>query len=128
MWQVFCLKFYILQFGIFVIFLSSFCTDIPLLPSISSLNAVDDDEPGSLFTVHWLNNKELQFTLAMEVFLEQLRGSLEQRNDCSVEGTEKCLVSTSINSERAFNNFWYFLSNIRFRHVVMFWFVLIFRD
>ncbi|XP_017267791.1 dmX-like protein 1 isoform X2 [Kryptolebias marmoratus] len=63
-------------------------TDIPLLPSISSLNAVDDDEPGGLFTVHWLNNKELQFTLAMEVFLEQLRGSLEQRNECTNEELE----------------------------------------
>nr|XP_054587570.1 dmX-like protein 1 isoform X2 [Nothobranchius furzeri] len=60
-------------------------TDIPLLPSISSLNSVDDDEPGGPFTVHWLNNKELQYTLAMEVFLEQLRGSLEQRKEFSTE-------------------------------------------
>uniref|UniRef100_A0A8C4NXN1 Dmx like 1 n=1 Tax=Dicentrarchus labrax TaxID=13489 RepID=A0A8C4NXN1_DICLA len=60
-------------------------TDIPLLPSISSLSGVDDEEPGGLFTVHWLNNKELHFTLAMEVFLQQLRGSLEQQNDCSQE-------------------------------------------
>uniref|UniRef100_A0A8C7ZS02 Dmx like 1 n=1 Tax=Oryzias sinensis TaxID=183150 RepID=A0A8C7ZS02_9TELE len=48
-------------------------TDIPLLPSISSLGAVNDEEPGGLFTVHWLNNKELHFTLSMEVFLQQLR-------------------------------------------------------
>uniref|UniRef100_A0A8D0D7S2 Dmx like 1 n=1 Tax=Sander lucioperca TaxID=283035 RepID=A0A8D0D7S2_SANLU len=61
-------------------------TDIPLLPSISSLSAVDDEEPGGPFTVHWLNNKELNFTLAMEVFLQQLRGSLEQGNECSNEG------------------------------------------
>uniref|UniRef100_A0A3P8TQ48 Dmx like 1 n=1 Tax=Amphiprion percula TaxID=161767 RepID=A0A3P8TQ48_AMPPE len=60
-------------------------TDIPLLPSISSLNAMDDEEPGGPFTVHWLNNKELNFTLAMEVFLQQLRGSLEQQNECSNE-------------------------------------------
>lgn len=53
---------------------------------------MDDDEPGGLFTVHWLNNKELQFTLAMEVFLEQLRGSLEQRIECSNEGTENCFL------------------------------------
>ncbi|KAM4575859.1 dmX-like protein 1 isoform 2-T2 [Odontesthes bonariensis] len=58
-------------------------TDIPLLPSISSLSAVDDDEPGGPFIVHWLNNKELNFTLAMEVFLQQLRGTLEQQNECS---------------------------------------------
>lgn len=66
-----------------------FITDIPLLPSISSLSAVDDEETGGPFTVHWLNNKELHFTLAMEVFLQQLRGSLEQQNECSQEGTEK---------------------------------------
>ncbi|TDH12947.1 hypothetical protein EPR50_G00052370 [Perca flavescens] len=63
-------------------------TDIPLLPSISSLNAVDDEEPGGPFTVHWLNNKELHFTLAMEVFLQQLRGSLDQGNECSNEEPE----------------------------------------
>ncbi|KAJ8380975.1 hypothetical protein SKAU_G00017530 [Synaphobranchus kaupii] len=54
-------------------------TDIPLLPSISSLSAADDEEPGGPFTVHWLNNKELHLTLAMEVFLQQLRSSLEQQ-------------------------------------------------
>uniref|UniRef100_A0A3Q2DCI4 Dmx like 1 n=1 Tax=Cyprinodon variegatus TaxID=28743 RepID=A0A3Q2DCI4_CYPVA len=64
-------------------------TDIPLLPSISALSAVDDEEPGGLFTVHWLNNKELHFTLAMEVFLQQLGGSLEQRNESPNEGSEK---------------------------------------
>ncbi|KAJ8285262.1 hypothetical protein GJAV_G00024780 [Gymnothorax javanicus] len=53
-------------------------TDIPLLPSISSLCMSDDEEPGGPFTVHWLNNKELHLTLAMEVFLQQLRGGLEQ--------------------------------------------------
>ncbi|KAL7392289.1 hypothetical protein ABVT39_022451 [Epinephelus coioides] len=65
-----------------------FIADIPLLPSISSLSAVDDEEPGGPFTVHWLNNKELHFTLAMEVFLQQLRGSLEQQNECSNEEPE----------------------------------------
>ncbi|KAK6306748.1 hypothetical protein J4Q44_G00236730 [Coregonus suidteri] len=45
-------------------------TDIPLLPSITSLCGGDDEEPGGPFTVHWLNNKELHLTLAMEVFLE----------------------------------------------------------
>uniref|UniRef100_A0A668A5W7 Dmx like 1 n=1 Tax=Myripristis murdjan TaxID=586833 RepID=A0A668A5W7_9TELE len=60
-------------------------TDIPLLPSISSLCGVDDEEPGGPFTVHWLNNKELHLTLAMEVFLQQLRDSLEQQNECSQE-------------------------------------------
>ncbi|KAM9810580.1 dmX-like protein 1 [Neosynchiropus ocellatus] len=63
-------------------------TDIPLLPSISSLNGVDDDEPGGLFTVHFLNNKELHFTLAMEVFLQQLRDNLEQHSEGFHEETE----------------------------------------
>ncbi|XP_056274055.1 dmX-like protein 1 isoform X3 [Pseudoliparis swirei] len=63
-------------------------TDIPLLPSISSLSSVDDEEPGGLFTVHWLNNKELHFTLAMDVFLQQLRGSLEQQDDGANEVPE----------------------------------------
>lgn len=53
--------------------------DIPLLPSISSLSGSDDEEPGP-FNVHWLNNKELHLTLTMEVFLQQLRSSLEQQN------------------------------------------------
>lgn len=65
--------------------------DIPLLPSISSLSCNDDEEPGGLFTVHWLNNKELNFTLAMEVFLQQLQGSLDQQNECSQEGTDSYL-------------------------------------
>uniref|UniRef100_A0A8K9XHV1 Dmx like 1 n=1 Tax=Oncorhynchus mykiss TaxID=8022 RepID=A0A8K9XHV1_ONCMY len=55
-------------------------TDIPLLPSITSLCGGDDEEPGGPFTVHWLNNKELLLTLAMEVFLQQLRGSVEQNH------------------------------------------------
>ncbi|XP_029115252.1 dmX-like protein 1 isoform X2 [Scleropages formosus] len=55
-------------------------TDIPLLPSISSLSTADDDELGGPFTVHWLNNKELHLTLAMEVFLHQLRSTVEQQS------------------------------------------------
>lgn len=53
------------------------CADIPLLPSISSMSG-SDEEPGGTFTVHWLNNKELNLTLNMEVFLQQLRSSVEQ--------------------------------------------------
>uniref|UniRef100_A0A4W5QJI7 Dmx like 1 n=1 Tax=Hucho hucho TaxID=62062 RepID=A0A4W5QJI7_9TELE len=41
----------------------------------SGIKFSDDEEPGGPFTVHWLNNKELLLTLAMEVFLQQLRGS-----------------------------------------------------
>ncbi|KAK2899244.1 hypothetical protein Q8A67_010662 [Cirrhinus molitorella] len=67
-------------------------TDIPLLPSISSMNGSDEEEPGGPFTVHWLNNKELHLTLSMEVFLQQLRSSGEQngpteRYDADEEGS-----------------------------------------
>ncbi|KAJ7994355.1 hypothetical protein DPEC_G00265000 [Dallia pectoralis] len=62
-------------------------TDIPLLPSITSLCGGDEEEPGGPFTVHWLNNKELHLTLAMEVFLQQLRGTVEPGNlECSEDG------------------------------------------
>ncbi|KAG9355007.1 hypothetical protein JZ751_001720 [Albula glossodonta] len=64
-------------------------TDIPLLPSISSLSAADDEEPGGPFTVHWLNNKELHLTLAMEVFLQQLRSSLEQQTPEAAQSDEE---------------------------------------
>ncbi|XP_059910483.1 dmX-like protein 1 isoform X3 [Gadus macrocephalus] len=64
-------------------------TDIPLLPSISSLCGGDDEEPGGPFTVHWLNNKELHLTLAMEVFLQQLRGSLENEAEPTREEPEE---------------------------------------
>ncbi|XP_055025061.2 dmX-like protein 1 isoform X2 [Misgurnus anguillicaudatus] len=52
-------------------------TDIPLLPSISSMSG-SEEEAGSAFTVHWLNNKELNLTLNMEVFLQQIRSSIEE--------------------------------------------------
>ncbi|XP_040852531.1 dmX-like protein 1 isoform X5 [Ochotona curzoniae] len=53
-------------------------TDIPLLPSISSLSLSEHEDKNGPFVVHWLNNKELHFTLSMEVFLQQLRKSFEQ--------------------------------------------------
>lgn len=53
-------------------------TDIPLLPSITSLSLSENEEKRGPFVVHWLNNKELHFTLSMEVFLQQLRKSCEQ--------------------------------------------------
>uniref|UniRef100_A0A8C7SDT5 Dmx like 1 n=1 Tax=Oncorhynchus mykiss TaxID=8022 RepID=A0A8C7SDT5_ONCMY len=68
-------------------------TDIPLLPSITSLCGGDDEEPGGPFTVHWLNNKELLLTLAMEVFLQQLRGSVEQNHS---ENSQEALLSVCL--------------------------------
>nr|XP_033784929.1 dmX-like protein 1 isoform X1 [Geotrypetes seraphini] len=54
-------------------------TDIPLLPSITSLSLDESEEKNGPFVVHWLNNKELHFTLSMEVFLQQFKKSVEQQ-------------------------------------------------
>ncbi|NXO00616.1 DMXL1 protein, partial [Rhinopomastus cyanomelas] len=55
-------------------------TDIPLLPSITSLSLGENEEKSGPFLVHWLNNKELHFTLSMEVFLQQLKKSFEHHS------------------------------------------------
>ncbi|KAM9587068.1 dmX-like protein 1 isoform 5-T5 [Morphnus guianensis] len=55
-------------------------TDIPLLPSITSLSLGENEERSGPFVVHWLNNKELHFTLSMEVFLQQLKKSFEHHS------------------------------------------------
>ncbi|NXJ83807.1 DMXL1 protein, partial [Trogon melanurus] len=55
-------------------------TDIPLLPSITSLSLGENEEKSGPFVVHWLNNKELHFTLSMEVFLQQLKKSFEHHS------------------------------------------------
>lgn len=52
-------------------------TDIPLLPSIMSLSLNENEEDSGPFVVHWLNNKELHFTLSMEVFLQHLKKNFE---------------------------------------------------
>ncbi|KAM9368029.1 dmX-like protein 1 [Phaethornis superciliosus] len=55
-------------------------TDIPLLPSITSLSLGGNEEKSGPFIVHWLNNKELHFTLSMEVFLQTLKKSFEHHS------------------------------------------------
>ncbi|XP_035165202.1 dmX-like protein 1 isoform X6 [Oxyura jamaicensis] len=55
-------------------------TDIPLLPSITSLSLGESEEKSGPFVVHWLNNKELHFTLSMEVFLQQLKKNFEHHS------------------------------------------------
>ncbi|NWH77570.1 DMXL1 protein, partial [Piaya cayana] len=55
-------------------------TDIPLLPSITSLSLGENEEKSGPFVVHWLNNKELHFTLSMEVFLQQLKKRFEHHS------------------------------------------------
>lgn len=63
-----------------VIFFFPFFVDIPLLPSITSLSLGENEETSGPFVVHWLNNKELHFTLSMEVFLQQLKKSFEHHS------------------------------------------------
>ncbi|XP_019410499.1 PREDICTED: dmX-like protein 1 isoform X3 [Crocodylus porosus] len=62
-------------------------TDIPLLPSITSLSLSENEEKSGPFVVHWLNNKELHFSLSMEVFLQQIKKNFEQHS--SETGTEE---------------------------------------
>ncbi|KAM9253350.1 dmX-like protein 1 isoform 1-T1 [Dugong dugon] len=70
-------------------------TDIPLLPSITSLSLNEDEEKSGPFVVHWLNNKELHLTLSMEVFLQQLRKSFEQPScEASVEDCNQADVKS----------------------------------
>lgn len=77
-----------------ILFLLSF-TDIPLLPSITSLSLNENEEKSGPFVVHWLNNKELHFTLSMEVFLQQLRKSFEQpSSEASVEDSNQADVKS----------------------------------
>lgn len=72
-----------------------FFTDIPLLPSITSLSLSENEEKSGPFVVHWLNNKELHFTLSMEVFLQQLRKSLEQSSsEASVEDSNQADIKS----------------------------------
>ncbi|XP_048190248.1 dmX-like protein 1 isoform X2 [Perognathus longimembris pacificus] len=70
-------------------------TDIPLLPSITSLSLSENQEESGPFVVHWLNNKELHFTLSMEVFLQQLRKSFEQpSSEASMEDSNQADVKS----------------------------------
>ncbi|XP_044302611.1 dmX-like protein 1 isoform X3 [Varanus komodoensis] len=65
-------------------------TDIPLLPSIMSLSLNENEEKSGPFVVHWLNNKELHFTLSMEVFLQQLKKNFEHiSSETSTEETNQ---------------------------------------
>lgn len=42
-----------------------------------SLSLNESEEKSGPFVVHWLNNKELHFTLSMEVFLQQFKRNFE---------------------------------------------------
>ncbi|XP_010632202.1 dmX-like protein 1 isoform X1 [Fukomys damarensis] len=70
-------------------------TDIPLLPSITSLSLSENEDESGPFVVHWLNNKELHFTLSMEVFIQQLRKSFEQpSSEASVDDSNQADVKS----------------------------------
>lgn len=69
-------------------------TDIPLLPSITSLSLSENEEKNGPFVVHWLNNKELHFTLSMEVFLQQIRSFEQPSSETSVEDSNQADVKS----------------------------------
>lgn len=52
-------------------------TDIPLVPSISYCN------PKPAFVLHWLDNKEMQFSMRAEALLEELTKYVVGRNICN---------------------------------------------
>ncbi|KAM4809558.1 dmX-like protein 1 [Rhinophrynus dorsalis] len=73
-------------------------TDIPLLPSITSMSLNETEEKSGPFVVHWLNNKELHFSLSMEVFLQQLKKTFEQQSsEASTDETNH----NEVNSDEA---------------------------
>ncbi|XP_029426227.1 dmX-like protein 1 isoform X4 [Nannospalax galili] len=80
-------------------------TDIPLLPSISSLSLSENEEKNGPFVVHWLNNKELHFSLSMEVFLQQLRKSFEQpSSEASAEDSVQADVKSDEEMDDSFDD------------------------
>ncbi|XP_048359644.1 dmX-like protein 1 isoform X1 [Sphaerodactylus townsendi] len=75
-------------------------TDIPLLPSIMSLSINENEETSGPFVVHWLNNKELHFTLSMEVFLQHLKKNFDH---ISSEASTEESNQTDIKSDEEMN-------------------------
>ncbi|KAM4710002.1 dmX-like protein 1 isoform 2-T2 [Discoglossus pictus] len=74
-------------------------TDIPLLPSISSMSLNENEEKSGPFVVHWLNNKELHFSLSMEVFIQQLKKNVEQQS--SEASTDEANLAEGNSDEEA---------------------------
>nr|CAH7714410.1 unnamed protein product [Callosobruchus chinensis] len=62
-------------------------TDIPLVPSISYCN------PRPAFVLHWLDNKEMQFSLQAELFLEEFARPVVDNPD-SEENQEEPLMDS----------------------------------
>ncbi|XP_054243979.1 dmX-like protein 2 isoform X7 [Indicator indicator] len=61
------------------------------IPSVLAGTAFNIDEGNGGFVVHWLNNKEFNFTSSIEVFMQHLRKLSEQqiKHDFDVEVEEK---------------------------------------
>uniref|UniRef100_A0A8C0IWS4 Dmx like 1 n=1 Tax=Chelonoidis abingdonii TaxID=106734 RepID=A0A8C0IWS4_CHEAB len=49
-------------------------------PATGNYDLGENEEKSGPFVVHWLNNKELHFTLSVEVFLQHLKKSFEQHS------------------------------------------------
>uniref|UniRef100_G1K3L5 PRKR-interacting protein 1 homolog n=1 Tax=Xenopus tropicalis TaxID=8364 RepID=G1K3L5_XENTR len=56
------------------------------IPSVLAGTAFNLEEGYGGFVVHWLNNKELHFTLSVELFVQYLKNIVEQQTD---EGDEE---------------------------------------
>ncbi|XP_008941093.1 PREDICTED: dmX-like protein 2 isoform X3 [Merops nubicus] len=60
------------------------------IPSVLAGTAFNIDEGNGGFVVHWLNNKEFNFTSSIEVFMQHLRKiSEQQEQDFDVEAEEE---------------------------------------
>ncbi|XP_074030533.1 rabconnectin-3 alpha isoform X2 [Leptinotarsa decemlineata] len=64
-------------------------TDIPLVPSITYCN------PRPAFVLHWLDNKEMQFSLQAELFLEEFAKPVVDNPD-SEESSEEPLMDSGV--------------------------------
>lgn len=66
-------------------------TDIPLVPALSDTKVGKDPNSGEQkhkFVLHWLNNKEMEFTVQAEKIMEDLLKMALERNDVSDEAFE----------------------------------------
>lgn len=75
-----------------------------------SLSLNENEEKSGPFVVHWLNNKELHFTLSMEVFLQQLKKSFEHiSSEVSTEESNQTEIKSDegkVTTIGLFDSFW----------------------
>lgn len=58
------------------------------IPSVLAGTAFNTDEGNGGFVVHWLNNKEFNFTSSIEVFMQHLRKLSEQQLEEDFDNAE----------------------------------------